>query len=369
MIEVRFLSGVLSLEDPLPPLATRPTASETASTHALPRIAVVIPILDEAATLDATLTSVARQDYPRERFEVVIVDGGSSDHWRAIVDLHRAAGATIRVLSNSKTTTPVAVNLAIAHTDADAILWISGHCVLSPNYLSASAPALMAENGRVTGGRLNVSGEGVRGRLNALVLSSRFGTGLSSFRFDRTPGPTGSITYSLFRRRTLLDVGGLDESLARNQDNDLVARLKERGIEFWRVDAVATYLAPKTFAGLWRRAFRNGAWSIWGHSRGRGGHSWWHFMPMLMVGVGAILALLSLVYSKAAFDALLGLAILYGILALGSGVATALPRRAVWAVPILPFLFLAHHLIYGLGSWSALLRPNPVPSRTTTSPA
>jgi glycosyltransferase involved in cell wall biosynthesis len=350
-------------------LATRPTASQPASSHALPRIAVVIPILDEAATLDATLTSVAHQDYPHERFEVIIVDGRSSDHWRPIVDLHRAAGATIRVLSNAKATTPAAVNLAIAQTDADAILWISGHCVLSPNYLSASAPALMAEAARVTGGRLDVSGEGVRGQLNALVLSSRFGTGVSSFRFDRTPGPTGSITYSLFRRRTLLDVGGLDESLARNQDNDLVARLKEKGIEFWRVDAVATYLAPKTFAGLWRRAFRNGAWSIWGHSRGRGGHSWWHFMPMLMVGVGGILAILTLVHSKAASNALLGLAVLYGVLALVSAVATATPRRAFWAIPILPFLFLVHHLIYGLGSWSALVRPNPVPPRTPTNPA
>jgi glycosyltransferase involved in cell wall biosynthesis len=350
-------------------LTTSPTVSDQASTRALPRIAVVIPILNEAATLDAALASVARQDYSRDRFEVIVVDGGSTDAWRSIVDLHRAAGATIRVMSNPKTTTPAAVNLAITQTDADSILWISGHCVLSPNYLSASASALVAATNRVTGGRLDVKGEGVRGCLNALLLSSRFGTGVSSFRFDRTPGPTGSITYSLFRRRMLVDVGGLDEALARNQDNDLIARLKEKGIEFWRVDAVATYLAPKTFMGLWRRAFRNGAWSVWGHTRGRGGHSWWHFVPMLMVGVGVILAIAALLQSQRAFLALGGLAFIYGALALVSSLATAAPRGVWWAVPILPFLFLVHHLIYGLGSWSALVRPNPVPPRTPTNTA
>jgi glycosyltransferase involved in cell wall biosynthesis len=333
--------------------------------NAWPRIAVVIPTLNELSSMSRTLTSVMAQDYPRDLFEILVVDGGSTDGTQDIVMSFCDRGVGLRLIANPGRTTPAAVNLALRLTDADTILWISGHCLLSSNYLSQTAGAYSESTTRVTGGSLEVRGDGIRGKLNALVLSSRFGTGVSPLRFGREPGPTAAVTFALFDRKTLLEMGGLDESLARNQDNDLVARLKERGNQFWRVDAHATYLAPQRFSGLWTRAFLNGAWSVWGQRRGRGGHSWWHFVPMAMVGSGSILLAMSIAGMDLAPWCLSVLAGSYVLLALGSAVGVAAPRGTYWAIPILPFLFLIHHAMYGLGSWSALLRPNPVPSRSS----
>lgn len=336
-----------------------------ATVRALPRIAVVIPTLNEKAALRQTLVALVDQDYPNNLYEILVVDGSSSDGTQDIAMSFHGHGIELRLLNNPGRTTPAAVNLAISSTNADAILWLSGHCLLSPNYLSQAAKAYVDARNRVTGGRLEVRGDGVRGTLNALLLSSRFGTGVSPLRFGHEPGPTSTVTFALFDRQTLLEIGGLDESLARNQDNDLVARLKENGIQFWRVDALATYLAPQTFAGLWKRAFLNGAWSVWGQRRGRGGHSWWHFVPMTMVGSGAILLAMSLAGLRLAPWSLAVLTVIYGLLAVGSAIGVAVPRGKYWAIPLLPFLFFIHHAIYGLGSWSALLRPNPVPPRSS----
>lgn len=40
---------------------------------------VIVPVYNGAATLDACLTALAGQDYPREHFEVIVVDDGSTD--------------------------------------------------------------------------------------------------------------------------------------------------------------------------------------------------------------------------------------------------------------------------------------------------
>ena len=322
-------------------------------------VAVVIPILNEAQTLGQTLEALMKQDYPHDLIEILIVDGGSSDRWQSIVGSFTHADLKVRILTNPKRTTAAAVNLSLRSTDADAILWISGHCLLSPNYLSAVVGAYEEFPGSVAGGRLDVGAHGTAGTLNALVLGSRFGTGMASLRFGRRVGWTQTVTYAIFGRSVLLSIGGLDERLERNQDNDIVARLGRAGIRFCRVDANARYVAPPRLQGLWRRAWGNGSWNIWGRRLGVRALAWWHMMPMAAVGVGAVLLVMS-VWSPLALRALTVTGAAYLLLAIGFALAAA--RTApLWTIPVLPALFFVHHMVYGLGSWHALLRkiPNP----------
>ncbi len=44
-----------------------------------PTISVVIPTLNAQKYLDECLNALLMQDYPRDRVEIVIVDGGSTD--------------------------------------------------------------------------------------------------------------------------------------------------------------------------------------------------------------------------------------------------------------------------------------------------
>jgi glycosyltransferase involved in cell wall biosynthesis len=330
------------------------------------RVAVIIPVLNEASTLGMTLSALFAQEYPRELIKILVVDGGSDDDWEAVIESAEAKGLPVRVLRNRSRTTAAAVNLALRSTEADAILWISGHCILSPDYIRKTAAAFSEQPLQVVGGRLSLRGSGVVGRLNAMVLASRFGTGAAPLRFGGKEGWTETVTYTLFDRKHLVTIGGLDERYLRNQDIDLIVRLKADGVRFRRVDTEAVYMAPQTFQGIWRRAFLNGCWNIWGQRLRRGGLSWWHYAPMAMVGVGAALVIASW-QSTTAFLALAVLACVYGILALGSSFAVATSHRAPWAILILPFLFLMHHVVYGLGSWWALFHRTPGVDSTGSS--
>jgi glycosyltransferase involved in cell wall biosynthesis len=57
---------------------------------ALPGVSVVIPTLNSGNTLGQCLKSIRKQDYPREKIEIIIADGGSSDRTLEIARTHKA---------------------------------------------------------------------------------------------------------------------------------------------------------------------------------------------------------------------------------------------------------------------------------------
>ena len=44
-----------------------------------PSISILIPTLNAASVLGKSLESISNQDYPRNKIEIIIADGGSTD--------------------------------------------------------------------------------------------------------------------------------------------------------------------------------------------------------------------------------------------------------------------------------------------------
>ena len=60
----------------------------SSGSESFPSVSVVIPTLNSQRTLDACLASIRIQDYPQNKIEILIVDGGSSDQTRDIALAH-----------------------------------------------------------------------------------------------------------------------------------------------------------------------------------------------------------------------------------------------------------------------------------------
>ena len=102
-----------------------------------PRVAVVIPCLDEAAYIGRCLDSIAASDYPASLLDVFVCDGGSDDGTQEIVLRHAAQSPGVVLLQNRKKTTPYALNLGIESAqDAGVIIILGAHAEVSTAYIS-----------------------------------------------------------------------------------------------------------------------------------------------------------------------------------------------------------------------------------------
>jgi succinoglycan biosynthesis protein ExoA len=81
-----------------------------------PTVTVLVPARNEQADIGSCIASIAAQDYPLDRMEVIIVDGGSSDRTADVADkaLMESAIVAHRIVTNPVGTTPSNLNAGLA---------------------------------------------------------------------------------------------------------------------------------------------------------------------------------------------------------------------------------------------------------------
>jgi glycosyltransferase involved in cell wall biosynthesis len=101
-------------------------------------VSVVVPTSNRAQLLADCLASLAVQDYPRDRYEVVVVDNGSTDGTAAVVAAAAAAGApAIRRVHLERPDANAARNAGTAAAQGDPICLVDDDVVAPPGWLSA----------------------------------------------------------------------------------------------------------------------------------------------------------------------------------------------------------------------------------------
>jgi len=106
----------------------------------LPKVTFVIPTLNAAALLENCLGSIAKQTYPRDRYEIVLADAMSKDATRDIAAKHGAI-----VVDDRGRDMEQGKRLALAHATGEYIVFIdSDNEITHTDYLERAVLALAA---------------------------------------------------------------------------------------------------------------------------------------------------------------------------------------------------------------------------------
>lgn len=212
-------------------------AEEAFSMPALrPRVSVVIPTYNSAATVKEAIESVLAQTY--SNFEVVVIDDGSTDETPSVM---RQFGARIRSFRQENQGVSAARNTGIQRSRGEYVAFLDSDDLWLPEKLAEQISWLEADPnlGLVYCDWAVVSGEAV---LQNSYLEDL--PGASGYVFDELiQSGAGFILTSgvVVRRSCLDDVGDFDKSLAIVQDCDLWLRISYR----WKVRLVDKRLFTK----------------------------------------------------------------------------------------------------------------------------
>jgi cellulose synthase/poly-beta-1,6-N-acetylglucosamine synthase-like glycosyltransferase len=198
----------------------------------LPIVTVILPCRNEEEFIAGCLDSLVSSDYPKDRLEVLVVDGMSEDGTREILAGYTARHEFIKMIENVKRTTPCAFNRGIEKSHGDIIMIMGMHATYASDYISKCVKYLIeygADN--VGGGMVTVPRDGsLMGKAIAQALSHKFGVGNSMFRTGtKKPAYVDTVFGGCYKRDVFDKIGMFNEKLTRNQDIELNYRLKKSG--------------------------------------------------------------------------------------------------------------------------------------------
>lgn len=317
-------------------------------------ISVIVPVYNEENYIDACLSSMLLQDYPKDAMEWFFVDGMSTDRTLEILNAYRDRfPQLIRVLNNPNKTVPFAMNLAIREAKGDYIIRLDAHAEYANDYFSKCVEVLEETGADNVGGVMETKARTSIGQTIAKMLSSKFGVGDSQFRTNGKDGYVDTVPFGAFRREVFEKVGLYDERLTRNQDSELNYRILHNGGKIYLSNRIQlAYYCRDSVKGIVKMAMLNGKWNIITSRFCPGSMRLRHFIPCFFVLSLLGMPIATLLWRP--FGLFFGLELLlYFALDL---MFSAKSASGVKEFFILAYLFPLFHISYGYGSILGILK-------------
>lgn len=315
-------------------------------------VAIIIPTLNEEKFLSQCLDSVIAQSFPFEEMDIMVVDGGSRDKTREIVNEYHQHYENIRLIDNPGKIQSIAFNIGIKNSTAPYIVRLDAHAYYKPYYIEGCVKGLKEDSNRGNvGGQWNIQpqNDSLWATTNAILNYSKFGIGGATYRIGAEAGNVDTVPFGAFPRKVIEEIGGMREDLPRGEDNEYNSRIKKAGYSIYfdpQIECI--YYARPTLKTSCKQMYANGE-SI--------GHLFYvdresigirHLVPLLFV-LGIIVGFIGAVFFKLFLYALLvGLALYFACDLIASIIAS---KEHGWKYCLPLFLlFFCVHVSYGFGT-------------------
>jgi GT2 family glycosyltransferase len=321
-----------------------------------PLVSVVMPVKNEEAHIERAVRSILDQTYPRDRIEVVVVDGQSTDATREIVRRLAAEDPRVRLVENEVDgRTPVSFNRGVLAAQGELLSRLDGHAWMEADFIENGVRTLIQTGAAGVGGHATFHGEGTVGEAIALAMQSRFGSGNASFRVGGQQRETDTLMFGVYRRDLFDQVGLYDEALTRNEDDEWHHRVRAAGGRLlFTADMRFSHLARPSFRRLFSQYWQWGLWrtrTLQKHRRPFAPRQL--APPALLAGLVVAVTVDAVTRRPRMVPVALGL---YGGTVMAAGTRVAARRGKAGLGPFVALAMSTMHVSYGAGCWWELLR-------------
>ncbi len=211
------------------------------------KVSIIVASYNSQDTIEECLKSILAQNYPKDAFEVIVMDGESKDNTIKI-----AQQFPIKVLS-IRLNCPAAYNYAMKIVAYPILGFIDADAKVEPDWLKKVTPHL-AES----------EVAGVSGSIETWNIDNPWARSIGyelKNRYRRIGKYTGRIaTMNLLLKKSVIEeVGGWDEKLPSQYDTDFGFRMSGRGYKIaYEPTAVCYHFNRPTLKAFYRQQLQYG---------------------------------------------------------------------------------------------------------------
>lgn len=259
-------------------------------------VSVIVPCRNEQADIGQFIESLAAQRVPEGSIEILVADGMSTDGTRATLADWAERDKRVRVIDNPAGYVSQGLNAAIGCARGEFVVRMDAHTRYEADYVSASIRALRETGADCVGGPWRPEADGPVSAAITRAFLSRMGSGGARSRDVGFAGPVDTVYLGAWKRATLLQLGGFDEALPRNQDDELNMRIRRGGGTVWQSPSIRSAYTPRnSLRRLLKQYFQYGYWKVAVIRKHRLPASPRHLVPFLFVaGMLATILMLAL---------------------------------------------------------------------------
>jgi len=227
----------------------------------LPYLSVVVSARNERKMLPGLIDQLLEQNYPAELYEILVVDGGSTDGTGDLVRRrYKDRRVRVRVLDNPQRSVSAGRNTGIRAASGEAMVFLSGRCTIPSKDLLADTASILETTGAGCLCRpqpLLAHAETQMGDAIARARSTRIGRGPVAPEMAGYVEPPGFA--GTYRRSVFEEVGLFDESFEACAGLDFNVRMRQAGIRAYSDPRLAVHeQPPQKLRSLFVEMFRHG---------------------------------------------------------------------------------------------------------------
>jgi cellulose synthase/poly-beta-1,6-N-acetylglucosamine synthase-like glycosyltransferase len=186
----------------------------------LPMVSVVIPLLNAKGDIPGCIGALRRQSYPTERFEIIVVDNGSTDGSEQALD-----EAGVRWIKYQERGRAKALNAGLAAAKGDIICTTDISCQPEPQWITQVVESFRDPTVGCVAGEIRL----LRGRDSAVIRfqeRTNYMSPMLALRRNRLPFlPFADGANASFRRKVFDEIGGFEEAFYKGADVEICYRI------------------------------------------------------------------------------------------------------------------------------------------------
>jgi poly-beta-1,6-N-acetyl-D-glucosamine synthase len=150
------------------------------------KISVILPFRNESDNLSAILEGLTKQSYPRDYFEVILVDDHSSDDFDLIIDSFLSTNSNFRLLKlvHNHQGKKAALALGIENAKGEIMVTTDADCSASPDWLTTINESFSSEKIMMAIGAVKIEpNASYFSQLQSMEFASLIGSGAATLSY------------------------------------------------------------------------------------------------------------------------------------------------------------------------------------------